>query len=550
VYAYDQSGAFIGHWRNGIYSKQSGASSYYGTEFNIINALNNSVYSIRLCLKKNDGSDITTTESSNVLADNSVIDAIEKTSYQKINYGVWTSGTFSVADGVQTNASYAIRCEKINIDAIKKLLKITVNQGYKFLIFAWDSSNNYIGYWRNGAYSKQSGSGPYYVTEIYVPDVLTDAVNSIRICMQKSDGTDISPSVSDNMYFYFNYLFPEPDDEENTENYTKLYESQKAIAIDWHFPFVDVYNYLGLGHNHIIPNTAKTWSASGTVDLNQRQLWMSDGTHPFLGTGLTEMYGRTIANQIAVVSPSYYNGQGQSSPSFWSGKKLIWYGTSIPAGSDPSAGSGTGATYPKIVVDQLGATLTNKALGSSCVRINSSTGEYTGMIFSHFLRAMSRMIGEADTLANDWSNIYTKITNAPSTLSESNIATMKNHSFETILKPYLDGTYTMPDCFVLDHGHNDCRPCKLNGEEDLLLEPNLYNIQNGFLAEDTYMTANNYANLKLALNSDLSGITNKASFAATLNRNCFRGAMNFIITVILSYNSHARIIIVSDYDTK
>ena len=62
------------------------------------------------------------------------------------------------------------------------------------------------------------------------------------------------------------------------------------------------------------------------------------------------------------------------------------------------------------------------------------------------------------------------------------------------------------------------------------------------------MTDNNYENLKTAFNSNLSKIPNLSDFAASVNRNCFIGAMNFIITLIYRYNPKARIVIVGDYN--
>ena len=329
---------------------------------------------------------------------------------------------------------------------------------------------------------------------------------------------------------------------------TKLFSAQRYIARDWHIGFINVSQSMELGSNHIIPGTAKIWSISGNKDLNQKGIWMSDGTHPFKGAGVTDMYVRTISSQLAMIPPSYKNGAGETTPTLWTGRKLLWMGTSIPAGSDPDAGSGIGSTYPTLVASQLGATVTNNARGSSCVRINASTGEYTGMIYSHFLRSLSRTVAECDAIAADWSNIYDKIANAPSTLSAADLATMKAHSFENLLLPWLDGTYTMPDLFVIDHGHNDVRPKGIDGENDLWITPSFQVISKGILADDEYMTENNYSNLKTALNDDLSGITNVDEFAATLNRNCFKGAVNFIITVILKYNPYARIVIVSDYN--
>ncbi len=330
-------------------------------------------------------------------------------------------------------------------------------------------------------------------------------------------------------------------------NLSGLYEAQKDIAEDWHLPFIDLYNQMELGANHQIPGTAKIWNSAGTVDLVQKNIWMSDGTHPFRGVGLVDMYGRTIANQLALVSPSYHDGAGQTTPSYWSGKHFLWMGTSIPAGSDPEAGDGTGATYPTLVAEQLGATSHNISRGSSMMRIASSTGAYQGIPFSHFLRAFTRTIAEADVIAANWSTLQPLIPSAPSTLTTEHVQTMKNVSYESLLIPYLDGTNSAPDLFVIDHGHNDTAN-NLEGERDWWVKPTLENITNGVLAEDSYMTANNYANLKTALNNDLSGISNIAAFAASLNRNCMQGAFNFLLTVILRYKPYARIVIVSDYN--
>ena len=106
----------------------------------------------------------------------------------------------------------------------------------------------------------------------------------------------------------------------------------------------------------------------------------------------------------------------------------------------------------------------------------------------------------------------------------------------------------MPDLFVIDHGHNDIRPVGTDGKQDSLVKPTIENIENGTLAKDTYMTDNNYENLKAVLNNDFSKISDVERFAASLNRNCLIGAINFIITLIYSYNPRARIVIVSDYN--
>lgn len=328
------------------------------------------------------------------------------------------------------------------------------------------------------------------------------------------------------------------------DNSSYVHDVQKAIAEEWCFPFVDVGD-LGCGYQHIIPETAQLWSSSGTKDLNQINALMSDGVHPFFGDGLVLMYGADIARQMALIPPAYTSSDTVQA-NMWQGKTMLWLGTSIPAGSDPSAGSG--AAYPDIVAEQLGATVINKARGSSCVRINSSQGDYKNMYYPHFLRSLSRMVSEVDDIVANWSTIQPNIAGAPSTLSADEIATMKAHSYENLLMPYLNGTNAMPDVFVIDHGHNDKRPKGADGGYDMYVDSSYENIMTGKVAVDTWMVANGYANLKTALNSDLSKVGNINQFASTLNRNTFKGAMNFIITLILRYNPRARIIIVSEYN--
>ena len=194
------------------------------------------------------------------------------------------------------------------------------------------------------------------------------------------------------------------------------------------------------------------------------------------------------------------------------------------------------------------------------LRIASSTGRYHGVSIGHFLRCLTRTAAEAVILADGWDDIKSAFgSSAPSSLYNyypdgkggvedfTYVDVMQRNSFETLLKPYLDGTNTAPDLYVIDHGFNDSAN-GVDGERDFWVQPTLENISAGILAEDSYMTANDYANLKLALNNDLSGITDLPAFAASLNRNCFQGACNFLITVILRYKPYARIVLISNYD--
>ena len=225
---------------------------------------------------------------------------------------------------------------------------------------------------------------------------------------------------------------------------------------------------------------------------------------------------------------------------YWAGKSIWWCGTSIPAGG-----------YPLLVGEELGATVFQEAVGGSMCRANVSTGDYNGANISNITSSLSMTIEEANAFIENYDALRTldKNTSWPETLSDSYINRILSGSFEEKLLPYLDGRKEMPDLFVIDHGHNDWKYRDVNGNIDIELEPSAENIKNGLLAEDTYMTANNYENLKKYF-GDLSGIPEERleEFAASVNRNCFKGAVNFILTLILSHNPHARIVFISNYE--
>ena len=229
----------------------------------------------------------------------------------------------------------------------------------------------------------------------------------------------------------------------------------------------------------------------------------------------------------------------QMQDQYWAGKTIWWCGTSIPAGG-----------YPLLVGDELGATVFQEAVGGSMCRANVSTGDYNGANISNITSSLSMTLEEATSfIANyDALRALDKNTSWPEALYDSQKTRLAAGSFENKLLPYLDGRKAMPDLFVIDHGHNDWKYRDKNGNIDIELEPTLENIRNGLLAEDTYMTANNYENLRKYF--DLSDFPQSKleQFAASVNRNCFKGAVNFILTLILSRNPHARIVFISNYE--
>lgn len=113
------------------------------------------------------------------------------------------------------------------------------------------------------------------------------------------------------------------------------------------------------------------------------------------------------------------------------GKRIVWFGTSIPAGAV------NGKTYPALVGEKLGATVFNEALGSSpmsdAVPVNESR-----------LRALA--LTEDEKQAKDW---YSELTDAQKAIAISS-------SFDHKFTKYLTGGSVGPvDLYVFDHGYND-----------------------------------------------------------------------------------------------
>ncbi len=232
------------------------------------------------------------------------------------------------------------------------------------------------------------------------------------------------------------------------------------------------------------------------------------------------------------------------------GKTILWMGTSIPEGHDQSVEDvSKRKTYPDIVAELCGAKVINQALGASAARANVRTGDWV-RISPYTGRSLSQTLEEKEFLIAHWKEIN-PLTKNPAVYPDGLEAVMDKNvrpaSFERKLLPWLDGREPMPDLFVFDHGHNDqYRPTDKDWF-DIGMEPNAQNIRAGLLAPDAYMVKNDYENLRRFF-GDLSGIPQARfeSFVASVNRNCFLGAANFLFTLILRYNPYARIVVLGN----
>ena len=189
----------------------------------------------------------------------------------------------------------------------------------------------------------------------------------------------------------------------------------------------------------------------------------------------------------------------------WKNKKIVWFGTSIPAGG--LSGLDRIRSYPMMVGERLGATVYNEAVGSSSVHCkapeNISGANPYGFNnnFENCSRCLSNTIEEMQWIIDNFNGgVFTQ--NVPANLAQADIDFILSCSWENKLMQHLNGTTHL---FVFDHGHNDGI-----GADDAALEV-------------TYGEDNLYS---------------------------FQGAMNFLIRKIKSYDPRAKIVMVGEYENQ
>lgn len=198
--------------------------------------------------------------------------------------------------------------------------------------------------------------------------------------------------------------------------------------------------------------------------------------------------------------------KSESAPkSHWIGKKIVWFGTSIPArsGYNPYIG------YPEYVASQLGATVYNEAVPSSMARggarsVISENDPYgwTGIGYVAAIRNMGSTIAEKQNMIDNWESKWKALVGGNHTLTDEEKTFALSCSYENKLVPYID---TNPvDLYVFDHGFNDWSANNINMDLD---ESNPYNMATFF------------------------------------------GAMNKYISLIFQSNPRARIVMISHYET-
>lgn len=190
---------------------------------------------------------------------------------------------------------------------------------------------------------------------------------------------------------------------------------------------------------------------------------------------------------------------------YWKGKKIVWLGTSIPAGSGTNA-------YPYMLAQRLGATIANQSVGSSPIRggldaFATSDDPYgwSGSSYTRVTRALSHSVAIKQSFIDNYDSKWKSlVTGGPASLSDTDKANILGYSYVNRLAGNLDA-----DLFVIDHGINDFLWIQERG-------------------------------------GDVASLLTPA--VDTRNINTFYGGMNVVIDYILSQNPRARILIVGFYE--
>lgn len=200
-------------------------------------------------------------------------------------------------------------------------------------------------------------------------------------------------------------------------------------------------------------------------------------------------------------------------------KKILWIGTSIPKGSGDN-------NYPRMVAEALGCEIINNAQGASRAttrqtptwttysELNSEYTKYyslsaTDAEYDNILKDVIERLGKDNQLGGGTVNAWMRL--------------FKEHSFENVLLPYIDGTKDVCDIVIFDHGFNDSEKIILEGIE--------------------HAAANEAKPLGLAWYQSMASGKEEYVDVNNLGKQSYINAMSFLIEKCRSINPNIKIII-------
>lgn len=194
--------------------------------------------------------------------------------------------------------------------------------------------------------------------------------------------------------------------------------------------------------------------------------------------------------------------------SCWAGKKIVWLGTSIPAGG--AYGWLTTLNYPKLVGEMLGADVRNEAVGESQIANRAASRESTAnpygfsTNFTQASRCLTNTTEQMQWIIDHYNDSSVFTSGTVSEMTEELSDQILSNSYQTKIDKYLTRAEE-PDLWVFDHGHNDWWTLEYGVQYD---------------PADPYSVYN------------------------------FRGGMNMLIKHILDYNPKSKILIIGEYENE
>ena len=357
---------------------------------------------------------------------------------------------------------------------------------------------------------------------------------------------DVAPSLGATAEGVADYIIPE--DFAITENYYLNRSSGAAVAgTGWSYAKCAVVPGEWLAYRGLISGGAVAaaifYDAFGNRLLSAD--WIGPGT-----SGVNDFYDDPLifrapegAATVGVTWASASNfrsllirridplaGPAISLVNYWRNKRIVWAGTSIPAGST------TAQSYPSLVGRKLGAHVSNIAVGSSPARFGvagkrSASDPYgiTGLPYANVAYSLAMTTAEKQAfIANYVADYYPKLTGAPTSLDETEQAKILSCSWEAKL-PSLVPT---ADLMVWDHGHNDWAANSKGTDAGAT---------SGGFGDLLYLPASLPSHPDL-----LTGVGANAD--PTRDRGTFLGAMNYLIDQVYRLNYRCRHLVVGHYE--
>jgi hypothetical protein len=179
--------------------------------------------------------------------------------------------------------------------------------------------------------------------------------------------------------------------------------------------------------------------------------------------------------------PALGLGAGKYPTSKWSGKRILWLGTSIPKF----------AGYPEAACVQNNATCINNAIGGSAMRISLPNGTVNNVYWQAFAYSLGHSFAEKQAIIDNWSTYYPLFQangGQPAVLTQAQKDYIMSCSYENLLLPYLNGTQPAPDAIVIDHGYNDYASFQAEGSGAFSTIPATYNDRAYFLGAFNFIS--------------------------------------------------------------